>query len=310
MGRGKSESIARWVIENSARRFPYVFPLDSCTTPTQSPPPGLLSRKVKPKGIRIVPTPHNRKRKRSPLRHEINPFELAWQYEQQQIQSDYFCIDEEDDFYGPEDDFDDMMDVDEPGELVVDEGYDGTMVVDGEYDYDYDNQKLISSIYDTLGTRTSVDGTPRTDSAFAHARAWADEEEDPKSTESVHCARCHTTYAPRDNGPSQCVIPHVFEFSSGALDGAWCASACCGPSIRVRRGQNGRPDEVRAESKLGEKGLDVCFRGRHTQSAKAVSLANGINRVKCSMGPYGCAARRLTYGMGRQLFVTDLCVRR
>ena len=69
-------------------------------------------------------------------------------------------------------------------------------------------------------------------------------------------------------------------------------------------------DLVRAESRLGEKGLDVCYRGWHTQNPQAVPYTNGINRMPCLDGPYGCAARRLTHGMGRQLFTTDLCMRK
>ncbi|VDB83253.1 unnamed protein product [Peniophora sp. CBMAI 1063] len=255
----KSESIARWVIENSARRFPHVFPLPaspSCSL--QPPPPGLQFRKpaiVKPKGIRIVPTPRHMKGRRSPLYQEMNAYELAWQVEQEQIQSDYFCVDEEDDFYGP-DSFDvDVMDVDvyhgypPPPDLVVDEGYDEAM--DCDYD-EQDEKKLLASIYDTMWGRTSAAGAPRTSTSFACATY----EEDSTSTESVHCARCHTTYAPRDNGPSACVIPHVFEFNGDALSNGWCASACCGPSVRVRRGKGIAPDEVRATSSLGEPGLD------------------------------------------------------
>lgn len=257
-----------------------------------------------------MPTPQHKRGRPSPLRHEISPFELAWQHEQSQIQTDYFHIDDEDDFYEPEDDFD-MMDVDEPApDLVVDEGFDETMDFDCDYS-EIDNEKLISSIYDTLRMRPGAAGTPRTNTAFANCAGWAEEvEEDSKSTESVHCARCHSTYAPRDNGSAACIVPHVFEFEPHALDGGWCASACCGPSIQMRRGTNGEPDEVRAKSVLGETGLDVCFRGRHTQSPKTVAYTNGINRTECMIGPYGCASRRLTYGMGRQLFTTDLCVRR
>lgn len=100
-----------------------------------------------------------------------------------------------------------------------------------------------------------------------------------------HCVRCHTPFTEESNGPSDCVIPHVFETElefTGEVSGYERVysykSRCCGSSVRVEEkgAGSGWFRDLRR--------LEYCFEGYHMADVHDVEDEyNDVNIHRCKL---------------------------
>ncbi|KAF9461873.1 hypothetical protein BDZ94DRAFT_1323080 [Collybia nuda] len=107
-----------------------------------------------------------------------------------------------------------------------------------------------------------------------------------KQQAELHCVRCHDTFTAETNGPTKCVIPHVFDTEptfTGEVSGYekvyGYKAICCG-SVELEEEGAGN-DEYRNLKRIGH-----CYKGYHTTDAEEVEDEqeyNDVNIRRCKL---------------------------
>lgn len=105
-----------------------------------------------------------------------------------------------------------------------------------------------------------------------------------KTSELLHCMRCHEDYDPSNNTKNKCVVEHDFDAFEGGREGSWYIGTlkCCGCEYKFHRHNS----DAKAFPK-------ECFKGEHTSNPTQV-LYNGLSICICTSESCGADRHQIS----------------